>query len=99
MPFEKLVVIDARAHMLGRLASVVAKELLSGQKVVLVRCEQINISGSQVRPPWPSALLPRMHAPCSVYWRLDFGPAEEQAIKPVWINGVGNGFARCGHGT
>merc|ERR1711981_967954 len=49
MPFEKLVVIDARNHLLGRLASFVAKEALLGQKVVLVRCEDINISGSFIR--------------------------------------------------
>ena len=45
--FEKVVVVDCRAHMMGRLASVVAKELLNGQRVVLVRCEAINISGSR----------------------------------------------------
>ena len=28
--FEKKVVVDGRGHLLGRLASVVAKELLSG---------------------------------------------------------------------
>jgi Ribosomal protein L13 len=33
-PAEQVVVIDCRAHMLGRLASIVAKELLSGQHVV-----------------------------------------------------------------
>eukprot|EP00695_Tsukubamonas_globosa_P003661 TRINITY_DN75_c0_g1_i4.p1 TRINITY_DN75_c0_g1~~TRINITY_DN75_c0_g1_i4.p1 ORF type:complete len:138 (+),score=51.96 TRINITY_DN75_c0_g1_i4:74-487(+) len=47
--FEKLVVIDARAHLMGRLASIVAKQLLSGQKIVVVRAEQINISGSLIR--------------------------------------------------
>lgn len=30
----KTVVIDARAHMLGRLASVVAKQILGGMHVV-----------------------------------------------------------------
>merc|ERR1719472_774447 len=30
--FEKLVVIDCRGHLLGRLASFVAKEALAGQK-------------------------------------------------------------------
>lgn len=45
--FEAPVVIDGRGHLLGRLASVVAKELLGGQKVILVRCEQITISGSR----------------------------------------------------
>lgn len=28
------IVIDARAHMLGRLASVVAKQILSGYQIV-----------------------------------------------------------------
>merc|ERR1712093_842111 len=49
MPFEKLVVIDGRGHLMGRLASFVAKEALLGQKVVLVRCEEIVISGSFIR--------------------------------------------------
>ena len=47
--FEKEVVVDARGHLLGRLASYVAKELLNGQKVVVVRCEQILRSGSLFR--------------------------------------------------
>uniref|UniRef100_A0A0G4HLK1 Ribosomal protein L13a n=1 Tax=Chromera velia CCMP2878 TaxID=1169474 RepID=A0A0G4HLK1_9ALVE len=47
--FEKEIIIDARGHLLGRLASVVAKELLNGQSIVLVRCEDINISGSLYR--------------------------------------------------
>ena len=34
---------------MGRLASIVAKEMLSGQKIVCVRCEHINISGSFYR--------------------------------------------------
>mmetsp|Transcript_6829 Transcript_6829/g.9551 ORF Transcript_6829/g.9551 Transcript_6829/m.9551 type:complete len:239 (-) Transcript_6829:550-1266(-) len=49
MVFEKVITVDGRAHMLGRLASVIAKELLLGQHVVVVRCEQIIISGSLVR--------------------------------------------------
>ena len=43
------VIVDCRGHLLGRLASIVAKELLSGQYVILVRCEEINISGSFIR--------------------------------------------------
>ena len=46
--FEKEVVIDCRGHIMGRLASIVAKELLSGQKVVCVRCEELNITGSSI---------------------------------------------------
>jgi len=47
--FEKRVIIDCRGHLLGRLASVIAKELLSGQRIVAVRCEEINISGTFAR--------------------------------------------------
>ena len=43
---ESLVIIDGRDHLLGRLASIVSKELLSGQKVVLVRCDEVVMSGS-----------------------------------------------------
>lgn len=45
----KRVVVDARNHMLGRLASILAKELLNGQRVVVVRCEEICLSGGLVR--------------------------------------------------
>ena len=41
--------IDARAHLLGRLAATVAKTILQGQRVTIVRCEAINISGSFYR--------------------------------------------------
>ena len=47
--FEKEIVVDARGHLLGRLASYVAKELLNGQKIIVVRCEQIMRSGSLFR--------------------------------------------------
>eukprot|EP00887_Chlorella_sp_A99_P000804 scaffold5.g804.t1 len=45
----KTVVVDCRGHMLGRLASVLAKQLLSGQQIVAVRTEEIVISGGMVR--------------------------------------------------
>jgi ribosomal protein L13 len=40
------IVIDGKGHLLGRLASIVAKQLLNGKKVVVVRCEALIISGS-----------------------------------------------------
>ncbi|KAI6647939.1 60S ribosomal protein L13a [Oopsacas minuta] len=49
MSFEKQVLIDAKGHLLGRLASVIAKSILSGQRIVVVRCEDINQSGSFYR--------------------------------------------------
>lgn len=47
--FTKEAIIDGRGHILGRLASTVAKELLNGQKVTVVRCESINMSNSLYR--------------------------------------------------
>jgi len=47
--FCEQVVIDGKGHLLGRLASTVAKQLLIGQKIVVVRCEAINISGEFFR--------------------------------------------------
>lgn len=43
--FEKEIVIDGKGHIMGRLAAVVAKELLNGQRVVVVRAEQLVLSG------------------------------------------------------
>jgi large subunit ribosomal protein L13Ae len=43
------VVVDGKGHLLGRLASIVAKQLLNGKKVVVVRCEALNISGEFFR--------------------------------------------------
>eukprot|EP00600_Ochromonadales_sp_CCMP1393_P006913 CAMPEP_0174973408 /NCGR_PEP_ID=MMETSP0004_2-20121128/11226_1 /TAXON_ID=420556 /ORGANISM="Ochromonas sp., Strain CCMP1393" /LENGTH=197 /DNA_ID=CAMNT_0016223855 /DNA_START=24 /DNA_END=617 /DNA_ORIENTATION=+ len=40
------VIIDGKGHLVGRLASIVAKQLLLGKKVVVVRTEELMISGS-----------------------------------------------------
>ncbi len=47
--FEKEVLIDAKGHLMGRLAAIVAKELLNGQRVTIVRCEAMVLSGSLYR--------------------------------------------------
>ena len=47
MVCEKVKVIDGRDHLYGRLCSIVAKELLAGQKIVIVRCDEMVISGSR----------------------------------------------------
>ena len=47
--FEKEMLIDAKGHLMGRLASVVAKAILNGQRVVIVRVEQLTLSGSLYR--------------------------------------------------
>ncbi len=43
--FEKQIVIDGKGHIMGRLAAVVAKNLLSGQRIVVVRVEQLVLTG------------------------------------------------------
>jgi large subunit ribosomal protein L13Ae len=45
----KTLVIDGKSHLLGRLASVCAKELLNGRKIVIIRCEKIEISGKHIK--------------------------------------------------
>ncbi|EEB17917.1 60S ribosomal protein L13A, putative [Pediculus humanus corporis] len=46
---KKAIIIDAKGHLLGRLASIVAKALLRGEKVTVLRCEQMHISGNFFR--------------------------------------------------
>ena len=81
--FQKVIVIDGHGHLLGRLASVVAKELLNGQKIVLVRAEEMDISGSLFRNKlkYHEFLRKRMssaprdgpyhyRSPARIFWRV-----------------------------
>lgn len=43
------IIVDGKGHLLGRLASVIAKQLLRGQEVVVVRAEEVDISGTRHR--------------------------------------------------
>mmetsp|Transcript_5429 Transcript_5429/g.12351 ORF Transcript_5429/g.12351 Transcript_5429/m.12351 type:complete len:203 (+) Transcript_5429:76-684(+) len=61
MSFKAQIVVDCRGHLLGRLASTLAKELLNGQQVVCVRTEDINISGSLYRNKLKYANFRRKH--------------------------------------
>ena len=45
----QVLVLDGRGHLLGRLAAILAKQVLLGQKVIVVSCEGINISGNFYR--------------------------------------------------
>ena len=81
--FEKEIIIDGRNHLLGRLASIVAKELLNGQKVVVVRCEAILKSGSLFRSKLkrqekmhkrcntnPRRTATHWKAPSRIFWKV-----------------------------
>jgi len=80
--FNKPVIVDGRGHLVGRLASVIAKQLLNGQKVVVVRCEELNISGALYRNKEIYHIFLRKHmntnprrgpihyrAPARIFWR------------------------------
>ena len=40
-------IIDGTGAILGRLASYVAKEALKGEKIIILNCEEILISGNK----------------------------------------------------
>jgi len=48
-PLKNEIVVDAKDHLVGRLASIVAKQLLEGKRVTLVRCEKLTQSGKFIR--------------------------------------------------
>uniref|UniRef100_A0A8C9CJ76 Large ribosomal subunit protein uL13 n=1 Tax=Phocoena sinus TaxID=42100 RepID=A0A8C9CJ76_PHOSS len=48
----QVLVLNGRGHLLGRLAAIVAKQVLLGREAVVVRCEGINISGNFYRNKW-----------------------------------------------
>eukprot|EP00529_Nitzschia_sp_RCC80_P033799 CAMPEP_0113458018 /NCGR_PEP_ID=MMETSP0014_2-20120614/9704_1 /TAXON_ID=2857 /ORGANISM="Nitzschia sp." /LENGTH=201 /DNA_ID=CAMNT_0000349525 /DNA_START=61 /DNA_END=666 /DNA_ORIENTATION=+ /assembly_acc=CAM_ASM_000159 len=87
-------VIDGRDHLLGRLASIVAKELLAGQKVVIVRCDEMVVSGSQVRNRVKYAQFRRKHmntnprkgpfhfkSPAMMVWRTIRGMVHQKTAR------------------
>merc|ERR1711982_170720 len=81
--FTQACVIDGRGHLMGRLASVVAKNILNGNKVVVVMCEGINQSGNFYRNKLkvlkflrlrcnvkPSRGPFHFRAPSKMFWRV-----------------------------
>ena len=50
--FDAVKIIDGHGHLMGRLAAMVAKSLLQGQKVVVVRTEGLVISGTNLSRPY-----------------------------------------------
>jgi hypothetical protein len=91
----KRIVVDARHHMLGRLSSIIAKELLNGQKVVVVRCEEICMSGGLVRQKMkylrflrkrmntkPSHGPIHFRAPSKILWRTIRGCVSNTCLDP-----------------
>ncbi len=79
---------------MGRIASIVAKELVLGQRIVLVRCEELNISGSFIRNKllYMSVMRKRMNtnpskgpyhfrAPSRLVWRVIRGMMNHKSAR------------------
>mmetsp|Transcript_29637 Transcript_29637/g.76928 ORF Transcript_29637/g.76928 Transcript_29637/m.76928 type:complete len:202 (-) Transcript_29637:96-701(-) len=94
MSFQKQIVVDCRGHLLGRLSSIIAKELLNGQQVVLVRCEDTNMSGSLYRAKLKYANFKRkktnsnprhgpfhQRAPSKILWRTIRGMVPHKTAR------------------
>ena len=92
--FDKTIIIDGKGHLLGRLASIVAKQLLLGQKVVVVRTEKIIISGSMFRNMYrlrgfmgkTRSANPRRghihyHNPARIFWRTIRGMTPHKTAR------------------
>eukprot|EP00428_Durinskia_dybowskii_P063434 CAMPEP_0170381616 /NCGR_PEP_ID=MMETSP0117_2-20130122/14505_1 /TAXON_ID=400756 /ORGANISM="Durinskia baltica, Strain CSIRO CS-38" /LENGTH=197 /DNA_ID=CAMNT_0010637201 /DNA_START=41 /DNA_END=634 /DNA_ORIENTATION=- len=88
------VVIDGKGHLLGRLASIVAKQLLLGKKVVVVRCEALIISGSLTRNKvkYAQFIKKRMNtnpgrgpfhfrSPARIFWRTLRGMVPHKTVR------------------
>ncbi|MBS7611690.1 50S ribosomal protein L13 [Candidatus Bathyarchaeota archaeon] len=46
MSSDEITVIDGSNHVMGRLASIVAKRLLQGEKIAVVNAENVVVSGN-----------------------------------------------------
>ena len=94
MSFAAETVIDARGHLYGRLASVVAKQVLLGQKVSVVRCEELIMSGAIWRSKlkWAAFRVKGMNsnpkmgqfhyrAPGKMFWRTIRGMVPHKTAR------------------
>lgn len=44
-----ITILDLKGHVLGRAAAIVAKQLLLGRRITVVRVDEANISGGEIR--------------------------------------------------
>ena len=66
MEAKEAILIDGSGHLLGRTASIVAKKLLSGERVVIVNGERLVISGNpdyQVKTFAAKLEIKTLHSP------------------------------------
>ncbi len=72
---ERPVVIDARNLVMGRLASVVAKRLLKGERIVVVNVEEAVITGDYQR-------VVRLYKKKIEEWRTHYNPEKRGPKLP-----------------
>ena len=90
----KDIVIDGRGHLFGRLCSVVAHEILRGNRITVVRCEEIEKGGSfgenrikfhkflrKTRNSNPRRGHIHYHAPSRIFWRCVRGMVPHKLSK------------------
>ena len=77
---RQTIVIDGRDHLVGRLASVVAKKLLQGYKIVVVRCELLSKSGHIYRSQRKALQFRRKRTTTNPKW----GPFHHRAPSRVF---------------
>ena len=89
-----ITVIDGKGHLMGRLASICAKELLEGKKLIIVRCEKIEKTGKQIKSKFEliSKSKKRTHTnprhgpfhfktPSQVFWKTIRGMIPHKTFK------------------
>lgn len=66
-----MIIIDGEGHVLGRLASVISKNLLNGEEVVVLNAEKIMITGNK---DWAYAKYKQRVDRASISNPRDLGP-------------------------
>lgn len=109
--FEKVVIVDGKDHIMGRLAAVIAKQLLNGQRVVIVRAEKVVLTGNLERHlrAWalykkknsvsnPSRGGPWHHkAPSKILWKCIRGMIPHKTARGAAAMGRLKIFEGCPH--
>ncbi|AFP65686.1 60S ribosomal protein L13A (nucleomorph) [Chroomonas mesostigmatica CCMP1168] len=76
-------IINGQGHLAGRLASLCAKELLIGTKIIVLKCEKIEISGKHIKNKLkflskskkkmntnPKRGPFHFHSPSQIFWKI-----------------------------
>lgn len=66
-----MIIIDGEGHVLGRLASVISKNLLNGEEIVVLNAEKIMITGNK---DWAYAKYKQRVDRASISNPRDLGP-------------------------